>query len=208
MSRTKARLEPGSKRASRRLAFKIAARTSIRSLGRSALIAVMVALPIAALTAIAVGYDSSRNPTPEERIVTELGQTEAQLLVVSPPSPSLSQVPTSHHSEDRSPPQNGEYVDPSDVLPAGTRIVTLTTGQVTASTAAGRASFAFREGPSWNEFFAGKYDVVEGRGPRNDREVMVTASLLPRLGARIGSTVDLQSPAPSTVTIHRSTGMR
>ena len=199
MSRAKPRREPGSRRASRRLALKIAARTSARSLGRSALIAVMVALPVAGLTSIAIVFDSGR-PTAQERIITELGRTEAQLLVVSTPSPDLVQVPTSHSYEDPTP-SYGEFADLAEVLPSGTRILALSTGSVTATTATGSASFDVREGPSWDPSFAGKYDVTAGRTPRNDREVMVTAALLPRLGVALGGTVELRPPAPHTVTI-------
>ena len=191
---------PGARRASHRLAIKIAARSSLRSLGRSSLIIALVAMPIAGLAGIAVVYDSNSNPTVQERITTELGQTEAQLRVSSPPSATLRQVSTSHSFEDQSP-SFGEFRDPVDVLPASTRILAMRTTTVTAETATGSGSIRVLEGPSWDEAFEGKYDLVSGRAPRSDSEVLVTASLLPRLGAKVGDTVELRSAARDSVTI-------
>lgn len=189
----------GERAAERRLALRIAARSSVRSVGRSALIALMVALPVAGIAGVAVVHDSTQ-PMAAERVTTELGNTQAQLLVVSPPSETLRQVPTSHSFDDDEP-RTGQFVEPADVLPPDTTILALSTATVTAATPGGSAAFDVLEGPAWHESFAGKYDIVEGRAPDADDEVMVTASLLPRLGARLGQTVQLQHPAPSSVTI-------
>jgi len=187
------------RKASHRLALKIAARSSLRSIGRSVLIASMVALPVAGLAAIAVVYDST-NPTLDERLTTILGESEAQLIVVSPPSTTLVQDPQSLGHMD-SEQVTGELKTPASVLPIGTRIITLGSTSVTATTAAGSASFDVLEGESWHPSLAGRFDVIEGRGPRTDREVMVTASLMPRLDAKVGDTVSFQSPAPAEMTI-------
>ena len=182
-----------------RIALTIARRTSIRAVGRSALIAAMVALPIGGLTAIGIVYDSGQASV-QERITTELGQTQAALHVVSPPSATLGQAPDEpyawgHINADGSYADSpeGDLLDPADVLPAGTRILALSPAQVTASTATGTALFPVTEGPSWDESFSGHYDVAQGRVPRTDHEVMATASLLTRLGIEIGGTVQLHS---------------
>jgi len=187
------------RKASNRLALKIAARSSLRSIGRSVLIASMVALPVAGLAAIAVVYDST-NATLDERLTTVLGQSEAQLVVVSPPSETLVQDPQSLGHMDTEQ-VSGELKSPSDVLPVGTRIITLGSTSVTATTAAGSANFEVLEGESWHPSLAGRFDVIEGRGPTNNREVMVTASLLPRLDSKVGDTVEFQAPAPTEMTI-------
>lgn len=174
-------------------------RTSRRALGRSALIAAMVALPVTGLTAIALVYDSTKATT-SERITTELGATEAQLRVVSAPSSSLTQMPTSHSYNDPSP-SLGELSPLADALPSGTRVLSVSSGSVTATTATGVSVFDVKEGESWDPAFAGKYELTSGRAPHNDREVLVTASLLPRLGISIGDTVELLPPAPDTVTV-------
>ena len=195
--------EPGAKRASYRIALKIAARTSIRSLGRSALIATMVALPIAGLAGIGVVY-ASGEPTNDEVIATQLGQNEASLRLMGPPGDYFFQNPTGdillQHTGGYVEP-TGDLQHPAEAFPAGTRILPLFDTLVTATTATGLGSFRVIEGPSWDAAFSGVYDVIEGRTPRTDREVMVTASLLSRLGVEVGDSVDLRSSAQVDVTV-------
>ncbi|HEU4828758.1 MAG TPA: FtsX-like permease family protein, partial [Gemmatimonadales bacterium] len=189
-------------KASLRLALTIAARTSIRSLGRSALIVAMVALPVTGLVGIAVVADSAYNPTAQERITTELGRAEAMLRVTQGSGVGLRQYPTQPSYWTAGNWENqGDFVSPRDALPAGTRILPVTTTTVTAKTATGIGRIDVREGEVWDPSFAGHYDVVEGRAPRSDREVMVTASLLTRLGAKVGDSVALQEGPLAQVTI-------
>lgn len=195
----KAKREPGAKRASYRLALKIAARTSVRSLSRSALIATMVALPIAGLAGVSVVY-ASGEPTYEQIIETRLGQNEASVGAWYPAGMDFIQDPTGHTI------QFGDYTDTSprkavDVLPSGTRILALSSAEIVATTASGRARIFGTEGAVWDPAFTGIYDVIEGRAPRTDREIMVTPALLPRLGVAVGDTVDLHSPESETVTV-------
>jgi len=193
--------QPGERKASTRLALKIAARSSLQSIGRSVLIASMVALPVAGLAAIAVVYDSI-HPTVDERLDTTLGESEAQIIVVGPPNDSLIQDPQSlNHDYNSDRQSTGESKTPAEVLPPGTRIITLGSAVATATTKTGSATFDVLEGEAWDPSLAGRFDVVSGRGPSNDRELMVTASLLPRLGAEVGDVVEFQSPAPAQMTI-------
>jgi hypothetical protein len=201
MSRRTTPRQPGERKASRRLALKIAARSSMQSIGRSVLIASMVALPVAGLAAIATVYDST-NPTLDERLVTTLGASQAQILVVGPPSDALVQDPQSlNHDYTSDIPASGELTTPAEVLPSGTRIITLGSAVATATTKSGNATFDVLEGEAWDPSLAGRFDVVSGRGPTNSRELMVTASLLPRLGATVGDVVEFQAPAPAQMTI-------
>ncbi|MCO5293787.1 MAG: ABC transporter permease [Homoserinimonas sp.] len=196
------RSERANRKASLRVALKIAARTSLRSLGRSVLIVAMVALPVTGLVGIATVADSMYNPTAQERIATELGHTEARLRVTTGPNAELRQVPDQpdYYSaccwDDQ-----GDLVSPRDALPVGTRILPITTATILAETATGIGRIDVREGEVWDPAFVGMYDVTEGRAPRNDREVMVTASLLTRLGAKIGDTVALREGPISRVSI-------
>ena len=201
MSRGTTRRQPGERKASGRLALKIATRSSLQSIGRSVLIASMVALPVAGLAAIATVYDST-NSTLDERLVTTLGASQAQILVVSPPSKSLVQDPQSlNHDYTSDLPASGELKTPAEVLPSGTRIITLGSAVATATTKDGSATFDVLEGEAWDPSLAGRFDIVSGRGPANNREIMVTASLLPRLGAQVGDVVEFQAPAPARMTI-------
>jgi len=180
------------RKASWRLALKIAARTSTRALGRSALIVAMVALPVTGLVAVAVVADSMYSPSLQQRITTELGKTEAKILVSTPPGSGLKQDPLRADWFEAPRWNEGELSSPKDSLPAGTRIIGLTSTSVTATTATGIAQIPVREGESWDPSLSGTYDVTAGRTPRNDREVMVTASALPRLGAKVGDTIELR----------------
>lgn len=177
--------------ASWRLALKLATRTSIRSFGRSALIVAMVALPITGLAGIAVVTDSMYSPSLQQRIDTELGNTQAKILMVAPPGSGLRQDPIHPDWIDGAEWTDNELVTPKEALPSGTRIITLSSTSVTAKTAAGIGRIPVREGESWDPSLSGRNEVTAGRIPHNDHEVMVTAALLPRTGAKIGDTVEL-----------------
>ncbi len=182
-----------------RLAVRIAARTSIRSVGRSVLISVMIALPVAGLTGIAVVYESS-TPTVQDRLTTELGATEAMLRAFSPGVP-VEQSPTNPNSWNGLVGEPDPSFDLASILPRGTTVLEQLETTVTAETATGLASFAAIEGPSWHESFAGRFAIAEGRAPRTQAEVMVTAATLPRLGIEVGDTVRLGSADIRTVTV-------
>ncbi|MGV8884961.1 MAG: FtsX-like permease family protein [Microbacteriaceae bacterium] len=171
-------------------------------MGRSALIAAMVALPVAGLAGIAVVYDSAQLPTISETIDTVLGQTEAQLVVATVPHSNLRQDPHSHSwTAEGTTPAASVLASPADVLPPGTEIITVTPSSVTAETANGTATFDVLEGETWHPSLAGRFDVLGGRVPRTDQEVMVTASSLPRLGVSIGEVFRITSPTPMEVRV-------
>ena len=190
--------------ARQRIALTIALRTSIRAVGRSALIVAMVVLPVAGLAAVALVGDSM-TPTVAETITTELGDTQARLRIVTSPDPTIVQSPVVQDwwttKSEASPGDSKELKDPASLFPTGTRILPLYRTTVTATTATGIAYIDAIEGPSWDPSLAGHFDVVDGRGPLTDQEIMVTAATLPRLGAKLGDTVELDAPAPHSVTI-------
>ena len=181
------------RKASWRLALKVAARTSTRALGRSVLIVAMVALPVAGLVAVAVVADSMYSPSIQQRIDTELGQMQAKIQVQTPPGSGLRQDPLHPEWFDTTNWNEGDLESPQDALPSGTRILAIAPTSVTAKTATGIGQISVQEGQSWDPGFAGLYDVVSGRAPRSDREVMVTAATLPRLGAKVGDTIELRN---------------
>jgi putative ABC transport system permease protein len=195
------RPERANRKASLRLALTIASRTSLRSLGRSALIVAMVALPVTGLVGIATVADSAYNPSVQERIATELGGTQARLTVVQPPGNGLRQVPDHPDWYDATSWSEGQLASPRDVLPSGTRILPVTTTTVTADTATGIGDIHVREGEVWDPSFAGMYDLVEGHVPTTDREVLVSPALLSRLGVKVGDTVGLHGAAIPRVTV-------
>jgi hypothetical protein len=164
----------------------------------------MVALPVAGLAGVALVGDSM-TPTVPETITTELGNTQARLRIVTSPHPKMAQSPTVqdwwNSGPDDSPSRATELREPASLFPAGTRILPLYRTTVTATSATGIAYLEAIEGPSWDPSLAGHFDVIDGRGPVTDQEIMVTASTLPRLGAKLGDTVKLEAPAPESATI-------
>jgi ABC-type lipoprotein release transport system permease subunit len=170
----------------------------------------MIALPIAGLAAVAL-VASSMQMTADEHITTELGNAQARFRVVSPPDPLLVQSPTNEELWGRAGPGAGTAPDsatesaplrtPAELFPSGTRILTLFRTSVTATTKSGSASFDAIEGPSWDKSLTGHFELLAGRAPRADDEVMVTASALSHLGVPLGGSVELDSPAPASVTV-------
>ncbi len=180
------------RKASWRLALKLAARTSTRALGRSALIIAMVALPVAGLAGIAVVSDSMYSPSVQQRLDTQLGKMQAKISVVAPPGSAVRQDPL-HPDWFEATSYEGDLMSPENVFPSGTRIFSITSTSVTAKTATGIGQIPVQEGQSWDPSFSGLYDVASGRTPQSDHEVMVTSALLPRLGAKVGDTVELRN---------------
>lgn len=152
----------------------------------------MVAVPVTGLVAVAVAADSMYSPSIQQRIATELGKTEAKIQVLMPPGSGLQQDPLRADWYEAPRWNEGQLTSPKDLLPGGTKIIGLTSTTVTAKTATGIGQLTVREGDSWDPSLSGIYDVTSGHTPRNDREIMVTASALPRLGAKVGDTVELR----------------
>ena len=193
--------------ARQRIALTIARRTSIRSLGRSALIAAMVALPVAGMAAVGL-VGMSMNPTPQKTITTELGHTQARLNIVAPPesftgseSERSAPLATEYRGSNSARLRAAAVEGTADLLPAGTRILPIFRTSVTATTATGAGTFGALEGAAWDASFAGQFGVLAGHSPGSDNEVMVTAATLDRLGVKLGGTVQLDVPEPATVTI-------
>lgn len=163
--------------ARQRIALTIARRTSVRSLGRSALIAALIAVPIAGLSGLVV-VGETMQPTTVETVATQLGHSEAMLRVVSPPTrrlfqnaitPSYFDITGSGAAADRT-----VMVESSSVLPIGTRIVEIYAASATVQTATGIATLRTLEGEPCNPSLAGHFDLVAGHRPTADDQIMVS----------------------------------
>ncbi len=187
------------------VSLRIAARTARRSIGSSLLIAVLIALPIAGLSMVAV-VGQSMEATTSERIATTLGKTQAMVKVVSPPDPKLKQNATDPRSWRNGlnftyGQQGDSLVSPAAVLPEGTKIVPVFPTSVVVGNGDAVATLQAIEGAPWDAALHGHFDVVRGRTPDSSSEVMVTQSALARLGVPVGGTVGLTSPRQGTLTI-------
>ena len=187
-----------------RIAVTIARRSSLRSVGTSALIVSLIALPIAGIAGVLV-VASSMQPTVGERLDYQLGNNQALLRTVVPAGYPIEQNPFNADawfpkSDSQEWPTN-PLTSPVDVLPTGTRILPIFSATATVATATGVASLATIEGEAWDSPLAGRFDIAAGRAPRSIDEVMVSASALRRLGIAVGGTVTVRAPVVATLTV-------
>lgn len=201
---------PSRSRRTSRIALRLARRMAARHRGRSALVATLIAVPVAGMVAVGT-VATSLVPTAAERIATELGETEAMVRVVSPPDDTLIQHPESpsYFEVDRDP-MTGEPIahDPDDPLrdvrelfPAGTRMLTIAESTVSVRTASGLGGLALVEGDAADPAFEGRFSLVDGRAPRSDREIAASSGALERLGVALGDVVDVVSPRAAEFTV-------
>lgn len=192
------------------LALRIARRGARRAPGQSILITFLMIVPLATVATF-LTVAESQVATPEETVTMEMGQAQAALLVVSPPDESLTQNPidpdvwqveTDAQSGERlHSDRNDPRVDPASVLPVGTRILPVTDkGVLIVETAAGRGAVRYAEGEVWDPALAGAFTLETGRAPEAAGEVVVTASVLQRLGKQVGDElVSLEPVATFTI---------
>ncbi|WP_206751175.1 FtsX-like permease family protein [Cryobacterium serini] len=180
-----------------------------QSRGRSALIALLVAIPVVGMVGITT-VTASNVATPAEHVVLELGSTEARVVIAAAPDPQFTQDPIndrfSGHSDQVIRADAAQSIEPTPVtaaslFPAGTHLLSIRKTNVVAETKDGLGSFNAVQGQPWEAAFAGKYDVTSGSAPTNDGEIMVTAAALDRLGAQIGSTAVMTAPRAASFTI-------
>ncbi|HEY8281874.1 MAG TPA: ABC transporter permease [Leifsonia sp.] len=183
----------------------VAARLAIRSVRsapvRSALIAAMIALPVAGAVMGAL-VQASGHPTSAELVATELGRAQARLEVRSTPDSTAVQDPvTGFLANDSGGTTSTTYRSPASALPTGTRIVPIYDAAVTARTATGVGSVQAVVGEAWDPSFSGRWTAVAGARPTSTGEVMLTRAAMRRLGTHIGGTVDLLKPSPRNLIV-------
>ncbi|WP_161499029.1 FtsX-like permease family protein [Cryobacterium aureum] len=180
-----------------------------QSRGRSALIALLVAIPVLGMVGITT-VTASNVATPAERVVLELGSTEARVLIAAAPDPKFTQDPLNEghwgYSDDAARADAAQSIEPTPVttaslFPADTRLLSIRSTAVVVETKDGLGSFTAVQGQPWDPSFAGKWDVTAGSAPSTDHEIMVTAAALERLGAQIGSTATFAAPTAESFTI-------
>lgn len=194
---------PRRSRNTMRVALRFSRRTALRRRGRSVLVAAMIAIPVAGMSAGTV-YVASGIPTTEERIGYTLGQADARIDVVSPPDPNARQDPASESwlETDRDPvtgqptgydPED-PLMDPRDVLPSDAEVRTLSESSATVRTVAGVGGVAVLEGDGGQPELEGRTQLIDGRAPRNGSEVALNAAAMERLGVGIGDEVVVTQP--------------
>ena len=176
----------------RRIALTIARRTMRRNLLQSVLIVAIIAIPVAAASA-GVIYLESRNATPLEKANMSLGKTQARFTADVPPGKDIYQRPdqgTAFIYKDGAevPPDARELVNPTTLFPEGHWIIARS-DSVLAKTKTGIGNLQLIEGDVWDRAMAGRYDLISGRGPTSDGEVLLTQAAIERTGAKTGASL-------------------
>ena len=164
----------------------------------------LIALPIAAMSAVVV-VASSMQATTDELLVSQLGTSQAVLRAVSPPNVPVRQNPLNADVWRQA--NNMEYnatdpfVAPDSYLAPGVRLLPVYSANTTVTTADGVASLTAFEGTVWDRSLAGHFDLTHGRAPRTDREILVSTTGLSRFGVTIGGTVHVRAPVECDLTV-------
>lgn len=185
------------------VALKIARRRALTSWGRSLLIVVLIAAPITGLSAAAVLLPSTQS-TLQERIQGNLGHAQAKLTVVGSPGDHVQQGVEGgyDYTVSNDAVADSTRIDPRTVLPSGTRVLAIGAGAGVFSTPTGSTSLNVVTGESWDPSLdGGPYQLVSGRRPAAEDEVLVSPAALTRLGARIGGTIRLLQPEARTLQV-------
>lgn len=168
----------------------------------------MMTVPIMAISAVATVV-ASTVPTESELVEMTLGQTQAVVRVAASPGDGLEQSAGAPVIGYFDVPRNevgvplvessGQIVDPASVIDAP--IVGVAGLGVTVETPDGFRSLSASAGDVLQPAFAGRWDLLEGRAPRVDREVSVTAAVLNSFKLQLGDELRAIAPENATLTI-------
>ena len=183
--------------------LRIARRDVRRAKGRSALVVVMIALPVLGVGAADVLYRTFEL-SPEQKATRTMGAADAVLKDAF--STAITQLPgvTSDPVDTSGGPRGGPAPAPAAVLPAGSTVLVdreLVGGQVAARDVTVEASF--RDVDYLAPLARGMFTGHRGRAPAGADEVALTTALAGRLGVRLGGAVQVSPgrgrPRPATV---------
>jgi putative ABC transport system permease protein len=163
-----------------RTALRLAWREAKRAKGRSALVMAMIAVPVMAITAVLVNYDTF-DLSPAERADRMMGATQA--AVAWPYDGPVRQEPDylrgySDASANRAPTEQQLLAH----LPAGTTVLRSETGTASVHTLAGIGSVDTRALDYTDPRAQGILRQVSGHAPTSPDEVALTAKASERLG--------------------------
>lgn len=190
-----------------RAAGRLAVRQVLRDWRTSALVAALVALPLAGISALSV-YIDSQSPTPDEERVATLGETAAWFRVAGGPDADRRQylddpLGSMYLTDEDGAPlyeEEGAPASPADAVPSGTELLSLSTATVEAETAGGLAHLEATVGDVGDPRLDGALRLVEGIRPLGPNEAAASPAALKRLGTHVGDTLTLTDPA-ATFTI-------
>ncbi|MEN2738021.1 FtsX-like permease family protein [Microbacterium sp. X-17] len=187
-----------------RVTGRLAWRSVARSRGSSALVVLLVALPVAGLAGAAI-FGESHRATPEQAATLQLGRAQSWIEstgIRPAPEQAVDDPRYSRGFAGRPPAEAlAPPTGPPAMIPAGSAPLTLTETTAVIDTAGGRGRVDVTVGDAWDPLVEGRYVPIAGETPHGPAEAMVSPGLLTRLGAGIGDTVTLsESGATFTIT--------
>jgi putative ABC transport system permease protein len=194
-----------------RLPLRLARRDALRHRGRSALVLVMIALPVLAVTTADVMIQTQR-VSGAESVDRRMGAAQA-LVTVSDDTRSVEQPPDpdsccpSFTATDQ--PQLAPTAEQISSMLDGATLLELRHGEVDFRTAKGQTPVDVTEVDLRDPLTRGLFDLTAGRLPRTSGEVVVNQAVLD-FGYRIGERLDLSDDAndPTIVGVAKSSSSR
>ncbi len=181
--------------ASWRTALRVARREARRSRGRSALVVIMIGLPVLALSFAAVSYDMF-TLTGDERADQTMGATDARMswefrapIEQFPDGENFQPVVIGAEGPRAVEQRTATEAELLAKLPAGSTVHSLGKGTVEMRTTDGLARPNAIAVDATAPSTLGYVEVLDGRAPRTATEVGLTKQAMKRLGQRIGGTV-------------------
>ncbi|MGW6390621.1 FtsX-like permease family protein [Streptomyces sp. NPDC055103] len=179
-----------------RAAIRIARRDAWRSKGRSALVLAMIALPILGVSALDLTFRSSEL-SPAERAERSMGAADAifrdaQAEGVPILQDPLGETHTPAKDYKEQPWPNGP-TDVAKAIPAGSTVLTDSSGSAKLTTAHGLLTTEVRELKASDPVTRGITTLLSGRFPEKNDEVMATSHFLEASGLSIGSTLSARN---------------
>lgn len=189
-----------------RVALRVARRDALRSRGRSALVIVMIGLPVLLSTAIAV-LTSSQSLSPAEQLSRRLGAAQAELadqgrvpVVQDPVDGNVMAAAEPGPGEPAAPAEKPEPWTAAELTRlTGGQVVTLLTGSSTVPVPGGRVQVDVLQTDAAPGLLRGKVEGVLGGFPTSSDEVLVSPALRDR-GFDVGDAIRI-GPDGTTATV-------
>lgn len=182
-----------------RLPVRLARREVWRRPGRTALVALLVAVPVAGMAMSVVLLRTDHSTTRLEKWERDGGQADAIAFGGPPPPAGADTAVVSADGPIAAVGRGGAAVSGTDLeLPDGTRSVTVASAWARIRTTDGhRSEVEVRDLPILDRLTAGIDDLVEGRAATARGEIVLAAQLAGRLHVSVGDDLVLDRPAPA-----------
>ncbi len=174
-------------------ALRIARRDAWRSKGRSALVLVMIALPVVGASAVDLTLRSAEL-TPQQTISRQIGAADARIDRTGLDAPLYQRPDAQSYAPvggfDKYRPDPDKKPAPlKDAVPAGAEAVQMSSSDVKVHTRHGLLGTQLRELDVHHPMSQGIFTPLRGRLPHGPGEVIATAAFLEHSGLYVGSAV-------------------